>query len=1301
MKITKILSMILALAMILSMVNIFVASADSTAYVLFASKDGTGTGASASSPMSFANAQTAIADGGTIYVIGEVGDSTNTNGESITIGVDGKTINYVGFDDAAALCAYKFYYTLGKVSFENIEFKVTEPVSDLGIIFQQSKQNDITFKSGVVLPEAWAKNTKGFLMAQQANNSSTNNITIDDGVFSRIYAGGYNNGQYSITSNIVMNGGSASMLAVSFGSSKAQRFHGKYNFEINDGATVTNLILGRSQYVNGGAELDGVVTATINGGTVDLVKISSNSGGNDTNSTGVRVLTVNGGTIGNIKAEGKGGSTYTNALILNNGVTPTYTSTNINTIISAAEGIKVSAVIADEVIKGYTIEVPEGYYPLIDNVAAVADAATGLYSIGTGTHTVTVEAAPEVLYASADGTGDGSSADVPMNIDSAFGMIADGGTVYVVGTIGTTDDIYSLGSATKAMNIVGYGDDATITAGGKFRLAGKVSFSNLIFTTTKEKNQETNAEGDEEAFGFVTSAYNDVTFGENVTLKDLGTDGWIVPYVNDSNNTITVNSGAFSKIMAGARSASCSGVDTKIYFNGGSATELLIAHGWTNAANGNRVFDGYFDFVVNGGTVDKITLGSHFGYASIIHGTAKAIVNGGTVDTINMTSMNAGEIKSTALRIAEINGGTVNKITARAITDGNTKSILIFNNGMADNVSSIDTAYIDTVIKVAEGGHVSAVTSGKNLKGYTIDVDNGGDYVLLNGAIITPNADGYYTIPEGKDNVITFTDSIPLPEDLQNTLYRLKYDKELSVGYLGGSVTVGYNSTNTDTKSWRALTRDWFKTNFPEAAITEVSAPISGTGISYGLYRAEADYFAKNDGVAPDINFIEFAINDVYDGISTMEKDESDNYTGKDIPTDKQYIYVESLVRKIYESNPYADIVFVITGDEITFAAEEGSEDPIFGTAYSEIAGYYGIPVVYAGHALANDSSLSWESALSDSVHPNDKGHAHYASTIINYLANQLPTGATIDEPEYITATDKGYLDEEYFYCLEEGISTTLISDATMAVPTTDGFENLTDSALNGFTLTTDKGRNTMISENADESFTFEFNASEIAIWTWSYGNNSSHPNGTDITYTIDGGEEQTLNIYRAYDNYKCYTLAEGLAEGTHEITITHANANSPLNIFAFMFSGISGDELVATALTYKEHTDRITWIDRAQNLISTVGDNFTEGLDEFVDAINVLKRAEDTRTDLIDYIKGMWNKLVYTVDGETVTPKLYEQGDLNGDEEVNILDLIRAKKALAGVEGTQVEDFTLDMNSDGNDDTNDLALLKKDLLFQ
>lgn len=46
------------------------------------------------------------------------------------------------------------------------------------------------------------------------------------------------------------------------------------------------------------------------------------------------------------------------------------------------------------------------------------------------------------------------------------------------------------------------------------------------------------------------------------------------------------------------------------------------------------------------------------------------------------------------------------------------------------------------------------------------------------------------------------------PSPLNNTLYKIQKDKALTVGFFGGSVTVGTGASNQEGTSWRALTRD-------------------------------------------------------------------------------------------------------------------------------------------------------------------------------------------------------------------------------------------------------------------------------------------------------------------------------------------------------------------------------------------------------------------------------------------------------------------------------------------------------------
>ena len=74
------------------------------------------------------------------------------------------------------------------------------------------------------------------------------------------------------------------------------------------------------------------------------------------------------------------------------------------------------------------------------------------------------------------------------------------------------------------------------------------------------------------------------------------------------------------------------------------------------------------------------------------------------------------------------------------------------------------------------------------------------------------------------------------PSPLNNTLYKIQKDKALTVGFFGGSVTVGIGASNQEGSSWRALTRDWLKSTFRKATITEVNASVGNAGSVFGVY---------------------------------------------------------------------------------------------------------------------------------------------------------------------------------------------------------------------------------------------------------------------------------------------------------------------------------------------------------------------------------------------------------------------------------------------------------------------------------
>ena len=127
---------------------------------------------------------------------------------------------------------------------------------------------------------------------------------------------------------------------------------------------------------------------------------------------------------------------------------------------------------------------------------------------------------------------------------------------------------------------------------------------------------------------------------------------------------------------------------------------------------------------------------------------------------------------------------------------------------------------------------------------------------------------------------------------LMNTLYRLKYDKELSIAYIGGSVTDGYGASNSAEYSWAQLVGKKMCEKYPDAKIKNLRLSIGGTVSYFASFRYRHDIAPAR----PDLLFIEYPINDLYNGSDYRQVLRN----------------TESVVRTAYKINPYIDIVFVL-----------------------------------------------------------------------------------------------------------------------------------------------------------------------------------------------------------------------------------------------------------------------------------------------------------------------------------------------------------------------------------------------------
>ncbi len=374
---------------------------------------------------------------------------------------------------------------------------------------------------------------------------------------------------------------------------------------------------------------------------------------------------------------------------------------------------------------------------------------------------------------------------------------------------------------------------------------------------------------------------------------------------------------------------------------------------------------------------------------------------------------------------------------------------------------------------------------------------------------------------------------------LQNVYHRLTADEELTIGYIGGSVTNGSGSTNPETDSWRALTTKWFRTNFSDARITEKDMSIGGTGTIFALYRMERALL-QLEGDAPDLVFIETAINDSYDGVS-----------GNTLK-----VYMESVIKKIYAKNPKCNIVMVITGD-ITTMKNSHETGVAFRQEHRDIAQHYNIPVIDVGAYLYQkiyeengnqevnaSSNAVWAKYFKDTVHPLNLGYTVYAEKISAYLNEEL-VNKTLDSNIYANTVmpSSNYMQN-------------LLTDAYDVDFSAFDFEK--NNLFRSYNYTADAiTYKYLVSNRLGDTFTVKFKGTHFGLWTMS----NSVP--TKITYSIDGKDEQQLQIYRASSNFEVYMLAENLQAGEHTVKITHADSNYKFEIYSMLIAGdpsMSGD---------------------------------------------------------------------------------------------------------------------------------------------
>lgn len=330
---------------------------------------------------------------------------------------------------------------------------------------------------------------------------------------------------------------------------------------------------------------------------------------------------------------------------------------------------------------------------------------------------------------------------------------------------------------------------------------------------------------------------------------------------------------------------------------------------------------------------------------------------------------------------------------------------------------------------------------------------------------------------------------------LANVIKKLQAGEDVTVAYLGGSITQGTSAGNE--LCYARLTTNWLEEKFPSANIKYVNAGIGATGSYIGVHRADAQVLSEN----PDLIFIDFSVND------TEERTELNKET------------YASLLRKLWNA-PCSPAVVTIA-----MTQENGTS---FIKYHGEVVKAFDIPMISYKDAILDiidKGYIKWTDISDDNIHPNVPGHALLTDLITNYLQSVIDSVDSISGAESDFSADIGntYVNAKL-----------LMSDDTE--PVSLGAFAVREANFGNF-MNPWFVKNTSGQFSEDDGIEFEFEGTNVGIL---YGRLTSGSCMADIY--LDGELVKTINpsFPGGWGNYVEFEQVKtGLSEGKHTLKIT------------------------------------------------------------------------------------------------------------------------------------------------------------------
>jgi hypothetical protein len=194
---------------------------------------------------------------------------------------------------------------------------------------------------------------------------------------------------------------------------------------------------------------------------------------------------------------------------------------------------------------------------------------------------------------------------------------------------------------------------------------------------------------------------------------------------------------------------------------------------------------------------------------------------------------------------------------------------------------------------------------------------------------------------------------------LKHLFSKIRNHENITIGFIGGSITQGAMATSYD-RYYPAQLTTFLKKSFTETPFYMINQGIGSTDSYFGCCRIDDDILSED----PDIVVVEFSVND-QTADSTRTKGAMEGLLRKCLKTDA---VVMMLVSKFKYDNIGPRLI------------HEG------------LGKYYNIPVISVGAAidpLLQTSALAWDSLFVDEAHPNDLGHFLSAALLYKHLRNE------------------------------------------------------------------------------------------------------------------------------------------------------------------------------------------------------------------------------------------------------------------------------------------------------------------------